>query len=205
MQTMQFADEWLVPTVEPLVKEADIAALRDLKVDEPLSLWETLVQRKLLTDEQILSAVARRFHLAIADLSQLDVGIRQEVPESLVRKFNILPVKINDSTLEVATANPFDMDAEKMLAFATGREVRMLICSPNRIREKLDELYQKEDVVSKLLEGMTDEVERHRHLGRRGRVHLGGRGCAASDHPAGRHDARRRRLEPGQRHPCRAG
>jgi type II secretory ATPase GspE/PulE/Tfp pilus assembly ATPase PilB-like protein/CheY-like chemotaxis protein len=155
---MQFADEWLVPTVEPLVKEADIAALRDLKVDEPLSLWETLVQRKVLTDEQILSAVARRFHLAIADLSQVDSAVREEVPESLVRKFNILPVRITDSFLEVATANPFDMDAEKMLAFATGREVRMLICSPNRIREKLDELYQKEDVVSKLLEGMTEEV-----------------------------------------------
>jgi hypothetical protein len=155
---MQFADEWLVPTVEPLVKEADITSLRDLKVDEPLSLWETLVQRKVLTDEQILSAVARRFHLAIADLSQLDTKVREEVPESLVRKFNILPVKINDSTLEVATANPFDMDAEKMLAFATGREVRMLICAPNRIREKLDELYQKEDVVSKLLEGMAEDV-----------------------------------------------
>ena len=158
MHTMQFADEWLVPTVEPLVKEADIAALRDIKVDEPLSLWETLVQRKVLTDEQILSAVARRFHLAIADVSQVDSAVREEVPESLVRKFNILPIRVTDSFLEVATANPFDMDAEKMLAFATGREVRMLICSPNRIRERLDELYQKEDVVSKLLEGMTDEV-----------------------------------------------
>ena len=158
MHTMQFADEWLVPTVEPLVKEADIASLRDLKVDEPLSLWETLVQRKHLTDEQILSAVARRFHLAIADLSQLDHAVREEVPESLVRKFNILPIRCTDSILEIATANPFDMDAEKMLAFATGREVRMLICAPNRIREKLDELYQKEDVVSKLLEGMSDSV-----------------------------------------------
>ena len=155
----QFSDEWLVPSVEPLVKPGEIAVLRKLEVDEPLSLWETLVQRKLLADEQILSAVARRFHLAIADLSQLDIAVREEVPESLVRKFNILPVRITDSHLEIATANPFDMDAEKMLAFATGREVRMLICAPNKIREKLDELYQKEDVVSKLLEGMGTDAQ----------------------------------------------
>ncbi|HEX9893618.1 MAG TPA: type II/IV secretion system protein [Gemmatimonadales bacterium] len=155
----QFADEWLVPSVEPLVKTGEIAVLRQLEVDEPLSLWETLVQRKVLTDEQILSAVARRFHLAIADLSQIDTAVREEVPESLVRKFNILPVRITDSHLEVATANPFDMDAEKMLAFATGREVRMLICAPHKIREKLDELYQKEDVVSKLLEGMGTDAQ----------------------------------------------
>jgi type II secretory ATPase GspE/PulE/Tfp pilus assembly ATPase PilB-like protein/CheY-like chemotaxis protein len=156
---MQFTDEWLVPTVEPLLKAGDIDAIRQLKVDEPLSLWETLTQRKLLGHEEILSAVARRFHLPVADLSQLDPAVREEVPESLVRKFNILPVRMTDSYLEVATANPFDMDAEKMLAFATGREVRMLICAPPRIREKLDELYHKQDVVSKLLEGMHEDAE----------------------------------------------
>jgi len=99
---MQFNDEWLVPTVEPMVKEADITSLRDLKVDEPLSLWETLVQRKVLTDEQILSAVARRFHLAIADLSQLNTAIREDVPESLVRKFNILQLHEKRAALLVA-------------------------------------------------------------------------------------------------------
>jgi type II secretory ATPase GspE/PulE/Tfp pilus assembly ATPase PilB-like protein/CheY-like chemotaxis protein len=159
MSAMQFTDEWLVPTVESLVRPGEIAALRDLKVEEPLSLWETLVQRRLLSDEQILSAVARRFHLAIADVSQLEASVREEVPESLVRRFNILPLRFTETLLEVATANPFDMDAEKLLAFATGREVRMLLSSPVRIREKLDLLYAREDAVSKLLEGITDENE----------------------------------------------
>jgi type II secretory ATPase GspE/PulE/Tfp pilus assembly ATPase PilB-like protein/CheY-like chemotaxis protein len=69
-------------------------------------------------------------------------------------------VEQTDSYLEVATANPFDIDAEKMLAFATGREVRMLLGSPSKIREKLDELYREtESVVSKLLEGITADFE----------------------------------------------
>ncbi len=152
---MQFSDEWLVPTVTPLVTEEDVEGIRALQTNEPMSLWEVMVQRKLLSDEEILSAVALRFHLSVADLSQLDPAVREEVPESLVRKFNILPVRISEHILEVATANPFDMDAEKMLAFATGREVRTLIGSPALIREKLDQLYAKEDVVSKLLEGMS--------------------------------------------------
>ncbi|TFH66406.1 MAG: type II/IV secretion system protein, partial [Gemmatimonadales bacterium] len=152
---MQFSDEWLVPTVTPLVTEEDVAGIRALQTDQPMSLWETMVQRKLLSNEEILSAVALRFHLSVADLSQLDPAVREEVPESLVRKFNILPVRISEHTLEVATANPFDMDAEKMLAFATGREVRTLICAPAVIRDKLDQLYAKENVVSKLLAGMS--------------------------------------------------
>jgi type II secretory ATPase GspE/PulE/Tfp pilus assembly ATPase PilB-like protein len=158
MASVQFTDEWLTPTVEPLLEAGQVAALRQLDVQDAISLWETLTQRKLLTDEQILVAVARRFHLPIADLTSIDPAVREEVPESLVRKFNIIPLRISDSTLEVATPNPFDMDAEKMLAFATGRDVRMMLGSPARIREKLDALYQKDDAVSRLLEGMAEDA-----------------------------------------------
>ena len=156
---MQFSDEWLVPTLSGLVKPEEIEGLRNLAVEQSLSLWETAVQRKLIPDDQLLGAVASRFRLPVADLSRIDPKVREEVPESLVRKFNIIPIRITDTILEVATANPFDMDAEKMLAFATGREVRMLIGSPALIRAKLDELYQKEDVVSKLLGGMSEDPE----------------------------------------------
>ncbi len=156
---MQFTDEWLVPSVASLLTDEQLATVRSFGTDQQISLWEALVQRKLLTDEAILSAVARRFHLPVADLSQLDPSIREEVPESLVRKFVILPIRIHEHQLEIATANPFDIDAEKMLAFATGREVRTMLCSPNRIREKLDELYIREDVVSKLLAGMGTDSE----------------------------------------------
>ncbi|HSR15372.1 MAG TPA: type II/IV secretion system protein [Gemmatimonadales bacterium] len=156
---MQFTDEWMVPTLAALVPSETIDSLRDLKVEESLSLWETAVQRKLVADDALLAAVAARFRLPVADLNQVDPGVREEVPESLVRKFNIIPIRITDTHLEVATANPFDMDAEKMLAFATGREVRMMIGSPAAIRAKLDQLYQQEDVVAKLLGGMVNEPE----------------------------------------------
>ncbi len=46
-----------------------------------------------------------------------------------------------------------------MLSFATGLEVRMLLASPAKIREQLDEVYRPEDVVAKLLDGMVGEAE----------------------------------------------
>jgi type II secretory ATPase GspE/PulE/Tfp pilus assembly ATPase PilB-like protein/CheY-like chemotaxis protein len=68
-----------------------------------------------------------------------------------------MPLRMTDSYLEVATANPFDIDAEKMLAFATGREVRMLLGSPSRIREKVEHLYgSPEEAVHKILGGLED-------------------------------------------------
>jgi type II secretory ATPase GspE/PulE/Tfp pilus assembly ATPase PilB-like protein/CheY-like chemotaxis protein len=156
---MQFTDEWLVPSIETLLSTEAVKALRDEEGPDAL-LWETLVQRKLATDEQVLGAIAGRFRFPVADLSKIDSKLVSTVPEQLARRFNVVPVCQTDSYLEVATANPFDIDAEKMLAFATGREVRMLLGSPSKIREKLDELYREtETAVSRLLEGISGDFE----------------------------------------------
>ena len=156
---MQFTDEWLVPSIETLLSGEAVQALRQ-EPGPDVSLWEMLVQRKQASDEQILGAIATRFRFQVADLGKIDVKLISAVPEQLARRFNVVPVRQTDSYLEVATANPFDIDAEKMLAFATGREVRMLLGSPSKIREKLDELYRETDtVVSRLLEGIGGDFE----------------------------------------------
>ncbi len=157
---MQFLDEWLVPTVEPLLPGDALAALRQEVAAAPVSLWEMAVQRKLVSDEQVLGALSARFRLPVADLSRADPRLTQAVPEQLARRFTVVPVGQTDSYLEVATANPFDIDSEKMLAFATGREVRMLLASPSKLRAKLDEIYRSgEEVVSKLLAGIGEDME----------------------------------------------
>jgi len=157
---MQFLDEWLVPTVEPLLPDDAVAALRQEIAPGPVSLWDILVQRKLLGDEQILAAVATRFRIPVADTSRIDSQVIEAVPEQLARRFNVVPVGQTDSYLEIATANPFDIDAEKVLAFATGREVRMLLASPSRIKAKIDEFYRSgEEIVARLLAGIGDDLE----------------------------------------------
>ena len=154
---MQFSDDWLVPTIEVLVPEETMKTLRETESDNPVSLWETLVHRGLVTDDQIMTAIATRFRLQLAEMHQIDASVREAVPEQLARTHKVVPLQITDSVLVAATANPFDIDAEKMLAFATGREVRLHLCPPDRIREKLDEVYRPDNVVSKLLGDMDDD------------------------------------------------
>jgi type II secretory ATPase GspE/PulE/Tfp pilus assembly ATPase PilB-like protein/CheY-like chemotaxis protein len=157
---MQFTDEWLVHTIEPLLPDGTVASIRQEPSSAPGSLWEILVQRKLIDDDQILKAIAARFRFPIADLSRIDPKLQQSVPEQVARRFTVVPVGQTDSYLEIATANPFDLDAEKMLAFATGREVRMLLGTPAVIRQRIDELYRNEDAaMNRLLEGIGNELD----------------------------------------------
>jgi type II secretory ATPase GspE/PulE/Tfp pilus assembly ATPase PilB-like protein/CheY-like chemotaxis protein len=155
---MAFSDEWLVPTLSTLVTEEQLAKVRH-EARDGSSMWEELVSRRLVTDEQIVQAVAARFRLPVAEFSLQQPQAQDALPEQVARKYNVLPIRSSDSFLEVATANPFDMDAEKMLAFATGREIRMVLHSPGKIRDKLDELYRSSEVVTRLLSGITEQHE----------------------------------------------
>jgi len=127
--------------------------------DDHESLWEAVVETDLASDEALLTTLSTRFRLKLADLSHSDHLAREMVPEQVARRYVILPVAVTDSTLEIATANPFDIDCEKTLAFATGREVRILLASPRMIREKIDELYKPDNVLDQFLEGMDADTE----------------------------------------------
>lgn len=151
----KFRDEWLAGTMRQLLGEDKLEELRASK-QAASSLWETAVLREMATDSEILSALATRFRVKIADLSQMERAAKALVTEAQARKYHILPVRGTDSYLEIATANPFDLDCEKTLAFATGREVRVLLASPGVIGERIDELYRPENVMERILEGMGD-------------------------------------------------
>src|SRR5947208_2566298 len=153
MPEATFSDEWLVQSLEGLVDAERLAELRG-KADPAKTLWETLVAAKTCTDEQILGKLAARFRMKVADATQIDPKVREVVPETLARRYRILPLRMTDSYLEVATANPFDMHAEKDLAFATAREVRLLLLAPSQINARLDELYRPDKAINKLLSGM---------------------------------------------------
>src|SRR5881296_1939386 len=158
MSDTPFPDEWLLHSLEGVITAERVAELR-AKGGPYRTLWETLVAEKIASNEQILAALSTRFRLKIADVHQMKPEVKLKVPEQLARRFRVLPLVVTDSYLEVATANPFDLDAEKALAFATAREIRMLLLSPSKIAEKLDELYRPEKAVDKLLEGMESSAE----------------------------------------------
>jgi type II secretory ATPase GspE/PulE/Tfp pilus assembly ATPase PilB-like protein len=154
---MRFTDDWIVPIVEKMVPEGTLDKIQ-AESSTPVSLWAKLVERRLATDDQILQAAAARFRFPVADLNVIDPKIRDSVPEQLARRFKVFPLRLTDSFLEVATSDPFDIDAEKGLAFATGREVRLLLATPAKITEKLEELYRTgAEMVSQLLGDMDGE------------------------------------------------
>ncbi len=149
-------DEWLLPTLEGLLSPEHFVQLKASHED---SLWEYVVRQKMATDDVILAALSKRFRMKVANIQQVSQQARELVPEQLVRKYRVLPLAISDSILDIATADPHDLDCERTLAFALGRTVRMSLSSPTMILARLDEVYRPENVIEKILENVAGDYD----------------------------------------------
>ncbi len=144
-------DEWLLATLDGLVKPEQLEALKAQPVE---SLWDEVVKRGFVADEALVKAVATRFRMKVADVNNVSQQAKELVPEALSRKYRVLPLSISDSVLDIATSDPLDLDCERTLAFALGRTVRMSIGSPKRIHDRIEEVYRPENVLDKILENV---------------------------------------------------
>ncbi len=151
-------DRWLVPVLKELLPDSS------LKVVESAggpSYWRAAVDKALITDDEVLAALSTRTRFKIATDLLVSSQARDRVSERLARRFGILPLAISESTLDIATSNPYDLDCEKTLAFATARTVRMCLASPDRIQERIEEVYAPVDRVSKMLGRAENSELRH--------------------------------------------
>ena len=152
------ADGWLVPILTDILPQGSI---RSLAPAEGSSYWQTAVEKSLVTDDELLEALSARTRVRIANDLLVSSQARDKVPERLARRFGIIPLAISESTLDIATSNPYDLDCEMTLAFATARTVRMCLAPPKRIQERIEEVYAPVDRVSKLLVRAGSSPARH--------------------------------------------
>ncbi len=149
-------DDWLLPTLEGLVAADALAELKQLKGE---SLWDGAVKRNFVSDDALLAALSSRFRMKVADLTTTTPAARELVPETLARRYRVVPLTSTDAALDIATADPLDLDCERTLGFATGRAIRMHLASPSAIVARIDELYRPENAVEKFLDGMGSQYE----------------------------------------------
>jgi type II secretory ATPase GspE/PulE/Tfp pilus assembly ATPase PilB-like protein/CheY-like chemotaxis protein len=146
-------DSWLLPTLESLLAPG---ALVLLAAEVRESYWEACIRGRFATDGEILAALAARFRMTIADLSSVSAQARDLIPEPLARRYHVLPLAATPALVDIATADPRDLDGERALAFAAGRRVRLQLASPARIAERIEEVYRSESAVERLLDSVTD-------------------------------------------------
>ncbi|GEM_PF-5687747 len=89
----------------------------------------------------------------------LPEGLKEKLPESLLRKHTIAPVKYEDGKLYVLTINPFNQTAINELRFKTKiNTIVPFVSTKKSIEDLLNKLYPAVDRIVESFE-MGDEVE----------------------------------------------
>ena len=121
--------------------------------------WEIATRSLGLTARALASLIGPSLRVKTAEMDTADPHVRRLVPERLARRYHVFPLRETDKTITVATANPWDLEAEDALAFAAGRRVTLELATPHDIDEAINAAYSPDRGISSLLAALTDVAE----------------------------------------------
>jgi type IV pilus assembly protein PilB len=107
-----------------------------------------------------LAAVAGVGTVDLAETAPSEVALRL-VPERVARRHTVLPIFEDNRTLTFATAAPFDDEAERDVAFASGRRGRMLIAPRAQLVTAIERYYGGAQNVDLLIGRIRSESRIH--------------------------------------------
>ena len=147
-------DEWVLPIIEELAS-AEAAARAEQAANG--SAWDAALRLKLVPESELLTAISVKLSTPIALSLDVTPEAKALVPERIARRYQILPLLTGGHTLDIATANPWDLDAERSVAFVSGRSVRPWLATPRDVADGIDRAYASLTDVSI---GVADVVDR---------------------------------------------
>jgi len=103
-------------------------------------LGDILIELGHVTEENLINAQAKQYHLEKVNLSQYDINpdAFSVIPIDVLKHYNVMPIDIKDGFLVVATSNPEDVLAASDLRFISGRDIKMVLVSGKEIKSYLE-------------------------------------------------------------------
>ncbi len=111
-------------------------------------LGEVLVRKQYIPRFLLYRALAERHAIPFVDLSNIFIDPKaiEKIPESIVRKYGILPIELQGKTMVLGISNPHTVWPEKeILELAGVEEARTVLCTPEAIETAIREHYKQEN------------------------------------------------------------
>src|SRR5437763_16472577 len=119
-----------------------------------------LLKLSFIQEEQLIGFLSRQYGIPSITLSQLDIDaeVLKLVPDTIAKKYEILPIKRQGTTLTLAMADPTNVFALDDIAFMTNLQVTPVVASQAAIRKAIDRNYQQQAGVTDVLTALANEV-----------------------------------------------
>lgn len=125
-----------------LSAEKLIEALK-LQRDSGKRLGQVLIGMNLISEEEMAFALAMQLKIPFIDLSEYHTqrDIIESIPHEVSRQFVCMPIALKNNILDVAMADPLDLNLIKDLQFITGYSIQPAISTSSQIFDALQKHY----------------------------------------------------------------
>jgi type IV pilus assembly protein PilB len=108
------------------------------------ALGEILGELGLVTEEDLIRAMAIEIGLEFVDLNEFEIDVTavELIPEAMARRHRVLAIGFRDGVPIVGMANPSDVFALDDLRTVIGRDVHTVVCSEGQINDYIQRHYR---------------------------------------------------------------
>jgi type IV pilus assembly protein PilB len=133
----------------------------EVTADAPgLSLAAALISEGITTDTKIAQAVADQMGLPFVDLGmyEIDPNAATLLASDLAKRYNVLPIAIQDEELVVAMSDPANIFAIDDLRIVTGYEIRPVVAAESDLTHAIERFAAMQENVDEMVGDLADTV-----------------------------------------------
>ena len=107
------------------------------------SVMDALLEKKLITHAQIVTAKAAQFGAEVVNLKDMVIhpDVIAVVPGHIARKYKVVPIEKSSGVISIAIADPSDLNSIDSLTHLFNAEIRLYVASEEDIAAALDKYY----------------------------------------------------------------
>ena len=121
--------------------------------------WDLTARGLGLGHRELAERLAPTLGVRVANLDVADPRALLLLPERIARKYSVFPLREDDRTFTVATANPNDLETEQAIGFATGRRAVFELAPPIALNDAINGGYSPDRAVERLLGNADDQID----------------------------------------------
>src|SRR3972149_5605992 len=147
-----------------MLTEEQLRHVRELQIKNAEKLERVLLHERLVTPQQLAFFTSLQLRVPFVNLKKEGVRPRAValVPESITRKYNVIPVDATDGTIVVAMEDPRDIEAIEELEALTRKRIEPVISTSQDIQEMIDLNYKVGGEIEEQLSQIPTRYQRER-------------------------------------------
>jgi type II secretory ATPase GspE/PulE/Tfp pilus assembly ATPase PilB-like protein/CheY-like chemotaxis protein len=116
-----------------LPRRPDVAAVRKA--------WPEVARACRLPDHKFTQRVAGHFRIGVADVATYDPQAVKLIPESVARRYGVLPLSSTNTSIVIATSDPANRAAHREIIAHSSRQPVFMMASPAALAQALERAY----------------------------------------------------------------